>query len=239
MLLGKRFNALAKVVYGMLLFAAALWLACSDVHQVDPGVTAPDIGQTAENPWEQRYADRGTPDDLIEYLEHAYRSEYPALYGDALHASFLFEFTPQDAEAMGLPPEAPWWGKMEDMNSTGNMFGSAEVTSIEISLAKAIDWVPCIDIRPGTPPDTLEGLCARFDPYIEVVVEEAGQDPMMLLVYDSWLDVLVVHDPDFPGLWSIARIEEQYKSPTTMAASRSRSILVEPCSWGTIKALFR
>jgi hypothetical protein len=234
----KGLYGLLKILLGIGSCAVLLALSCSDINQPDPAVDA-TLGPASGDPAERRYADRATRDDLITYLEHAYRSEYPGLYADALHGSFLFVFTLDVADSLGLPPDQPWWGKTNDVNSTRTMFLAPEVTSIEIDLHKPGDWFPCMDIRPGSEPDTLYGFCARFEPYIMVTIAEAGEEGLILLVNDTFLDIMVVPDPEFEGLWVVARIKEVYKSPAILGASRPRRMLVETCSWGLIKSLFR
>jgi hypothetical protein len=195
--------------------------------------------QATDDPSEHTYADRGTPDALIEYVEHAHRSGYAPLYRDALHTSFLFRFTPDVAESLGLPGDEPWWGKIDELASATNMFDSPEVTDIRFSLTRTHGWIPCVDIRGGSPPDTLYGLLARFVPDIRVTIETPGEEPITLLVDNTFIDVEVVPDPEFRGLWTVARMEEIYKTPAALPISDLRGTMVASCTWGYIKALFR
>lgn len=219
--------------------AGALLLSCSDTRHTDPGLDYAVIRQPAGDPSERKCADRGTPDALIDYVEHAYRSEYAPLYGDALHRLFLFVFTMDVADSLGLPPDQPWWGKTNELASASNMFNSLDVTDVEFALTRVGGWTPCIDIRGGSQPDTLYGLFARFDPHIRVTIEAPGEEPLMLLVDNSLLDVIVVPDPEFRGLWTVARMEEIYKTPAAFPASGSRKTMVASITWGHIKSFYR
>ena len=219
--------------------AAALLVSCSDTRHTDIDLDYAVERKSTDDPSEQRYADRGSPDALIDYVEHAYGSEYARLYGDALHSLFLFGFTADVADSMGLPPDEPWWGKTNEVASATNMFSSPEVTRVKFVLARMGAWVPCMDIRGGSPPDTLYGLFARFAPDIMVTIEWPGEEPITLMVYNSYLDITVAPDPRSRGLWAVTKIEEVYKTPAASPLAGSRGVMTESTTWGEIKALFR
>ncbi len=154
---------------------------------------------------------RKTMDNLVDFLAFAYERREIDKYEEALDDRYLFEFTPDVAiDSLGLPPDAPWWGKAQDVHSTENMFESPEVTNITMDLSnKRIDWAPTVEIR-QTPsgPDSINAFVAQFEPIIMVTIEKPGREPKTLEVRDSWLDIWVTQDPDYEGLWVILRIKE-------------------------------
>jgi hypothetical protein len=219
--------------------ATALLLSCSDTRHTDIELDYSVERKSTDDPSEHRCADRGTPDALIDYVEHAYGSEYAPLYRDALHTLFLFVFTQDVADSLGLPPDQPWWGKTSELASAVNMFNSAEITRVEFSLARLGAWNPCMDIHPGSPPDTLYGQFARFVPDISVTIERSGEEPITLVVDNSYLDIIVVPDPNSRGLWTVARIQEIYRTPTALPVGGSHGVMTASTSWGEIKGMFR
>jgi len=231
-----------RQLLGLLIFlvlATALLLSCSDTRHTDPDLDYAVDRKSTDDPSEFMCADRGTPDALIDYVEHAYSSEYALLYRDALHTLFLFEFTDDVADSLGLPPDQPWWGKTDELASAINMFNGAEVTRVKLSLARMGEWTPCVDPRPGSSPDTLYGQFARFVPDISVTIERPGEEPIILMVDNSYIDIIVVPDPRFRGLWTVARMQEIYKTPAALPIRGSRGVMTASTSWGEIKALFR
>jgi hypothetical protein len=223
----------------LVLLAAAVLVSCSDTRHTDPDLDYAIMRQPTDEPSEHRCADRGTPDALVEYVEHAYSSEYAPLYGDGLDRLFLFVFTPDVADSLGLPPDQPWWGKTNELASATNMFNSPEVTRVKFSLTRMGGWAPCVDIRGGSDPDTLYGLSARLVPDIRVTIETPGEEPVTLLVDNSYIDIMVVPDPEFRGLWTVAKMEEIHRIPSGLPVSGSREVTVESHTWGLIKSLFR
>lgn len=221
-----------------LILATALLLSCSDTKHTDADLDYAVDRKSTDGPSEHRCADRGTPDALIDYVEHGYSSEYAPLYSDALHTLFLFEFTDDVADSLGLPPDQPWWGKINELASTTNMFNSPEVTRVKLSLARMGEWTPCFDILPGPPPDTLYGQFARFVPDIRVTIEWPGEEPLTLVVDNSYLDIIVVPDPRFRGLWTVARMQEICRTPAASPIGGSRGVMTESTSWGEIKGMF-
>jgi hypothetical protein len=237
--MNERFLFSRSCAMGLLaVLTAALLVSCSDTRQTDPDLDNAVMRKPTDDPSERKIADRGTPDALIEYVEHAYRSEYAPLYGDGLHRLFLFVFTHDVADSMGLPPDEPWWGKTNELASAAKMFNSSEVSRVEFSLTRMGAWFPYADIRGGSPPDTLYGQFARFVPDIRVTIEAPGEEPITLLVDNTFIDIMVVPDPESRGLWTVARMEEIYRTPATPRISGSRGVMVASITWGHIKALF-
>ncbi len=159
--------------------------------------------------------DRTTEDNLMLFFANAYREKDLADYEEALDENFLFVFTEDIADSLGLPPDEPWWGKTEDLNSTKILFESETVTDIAFTYEYYTTWVDCIELRiEQTPsgPDTtrFSGLCCRLNPLIEVTtIVDNDEDPILKLRVDnSWLDVTVIPDPFNEDLWTVLKIEE-------------------------------
>jgi hypothetical protein len=162
-----------------------------------------------------REGDRTDPDNLMLFFARAYREEDLDDYDEALDESFYFQFTRDVATELGLPELEPWWGKTEDLGSTGQMFEAPSVTGITFTYEPVGEWIPHIEVRTDT---TFSGVFRRYDPLIEVVTidenPENPEDPETIYRVDgSWLDIIVVPDRFTEGLWTILKIEEIEKNP--------------------------
>jgi hypothetical protein len=211
-----------------------LAFSCSGDRTVDTDGDAALVSSELSTPEEKRYAERGTLDEAVTCMMLGYDREHLAAYGSVLDDEFRFQFLPEVAESLGLPPGEPWWGKVEDLSSTQNMFEASTVTNVNASLVRMTSWSACTDPVTGR-----EGMCARFEPDIMVVIEESGQEPIILWVNQTWIDVIAVRDQQDEGLWCILALEEIAKPFTVFADTRIRSLTTEGTSWGDIKALFR
>ena len=157
--------------------------------------------------------DRKTPDGLLNWLAVAYAEKDLEAYEEALHDEFLFVFTKDSADTLGLDPEEPWWGKTKDVASSGNMFNSSEVTRITMGYVPYGDrWQACEEVRDTT---VYYGTCRRVIPDILVTIDK-GAEPLNLVVQDSYLDVVVVRDPKFPDqvLYVFLKIQEVPQNPS-------------------------
>jgi hypothetical protein len=145
---------------------------------------------------------RDTPEGLIEWLGYYYEKRDIDKYNEALDDYYLFTFTSDDADKLGLPPDQPWWGKTEDAISTRNMFESSQVTKIEMDLPIAAGpWI------------TEDGLGYRLEPSIKVTTEQPdATEPTVYWVFQSWLDVEIIEDPFDSTLWVFKGIQESLKS---------------------------
>lgn len=211
----------------ILLIAAGLALTCSD----NKCNCEPEEEETGCEPV--------TRDDLLDCFCEAYEVEDVDAYAVLLHDQFIFSFTPEVAESIGLPADEPWWGKIEDVVSTGNMFESEIVTRVQISLDEPT-WFWCQVVRQNPepdPPDMLEGYCTRVRPDIRVTIEEPGKEMLILRVDRSWLDIEVVPDPDEVGLWQVITIEESRYVPGVQGIS-NLDAQGGMQTWGMIKAMF-
>ena len=180
--------------------------------------------------------DRTTPDNLLEMLAASYKDKNLDDYSECLDDDFLFIFTPDVAEGLGLPPDEAWWGKTDDLSSTQTMFGSAHVTDIVFTYEAVGSWEAYTEVRADT---IFSGWFRRLDPLIEITTVVEEEDPIKKLrVDESWLDVVVVPDRYPDGLYTILSITEekkqQFQGPVV-----SQSAATEPSTWGGIKSLWR
>lgn len=145
--------------------------------------------------------DRKTPPNLINFFADSYIEKDIDRYDESLHDEFLFTFTTEDAELIGLPVDEPWWGKTPDIAAAGNMFESPAVSKVEMDLPiNSGPWV------------TEDGLGYRLEPTIKVTVEDAeGGEPTTYFVFSSWFLVEIVEDPYDSTLWVFKGIEESLK----------------------------
>jgi hypothetical protein len=204
-------------------FAALLVFSCSDPES--PPVTD-DPGY-----------DRANPDNLLLMLAGSYKEMDLDGYDECLCEDFRFYFTDEIADSLGLPSEDPWWGKTDDLMSTGNMFASQQVTDVRFTFEYVTEWAPFEAVRGDT---TYTGLRRRLDPLIEVVIEiESSEDPLLIYrVDDSWLDITIAPDPYEAGLWFIVGIEESHRHELqNMTAGTGAA--TEPGTWGEIKSMWR
>ena len=148
-----------------------------------------------------------TPDNLMLFFARAYKAKDLDDYDRALDVSFLFQFTPDIADSLGLPADKPWWGKTEDVSATQVMFEDPSVTDVTFSYEEVGEWIPYEEVREDT---TFYGVFRRYNPLIEVIVlEEDSEDPeTRYRVDESWLDITVVPDRFSEGFWTILKIEE-------------------------------
>lgn len=214
-----RWTVGGRMCLAALMIAMPIVLSCSD----------------PESPPIIEEIDRSDPDNLLLAFAKSYREKDLEAYSECLCGDFRFHFTEDIADSLRLPPEEPWWGKTEDLSSTGTMFESPNVTDIRFTLEYVGEWIPCADVRADS---TYEGLCRRIDPLIEVANVVDSEDPILKIRVDgSWLDVMVMPDPDEAGQWCILSIKEVKKhmlhDPVVAGGAST-----EPASWGAIKARF-
>ena len=181
---------------------------------------------------EDKCPGRTTPENLILTLACAYHARDIDAYADLLHEDFIFEFIPDIADSLGLPPDSPWWGRTADVAATKALFEDSTVTGISFSYEIIGDWFACEDVRADT---TFTGLCCRLDPLIEVLVQSAGVDTIFS-VNESWLDITLAYESYTEGLWVMLRMEEHMKQ--TLACSPLTTFATRPSSLSGIKALW-
>jgi hypothetical protein len=164
--------------------------------------------------------DRETPGNLLNFFIQSYVNENIADYDVSMDDNFLFHFTKDVADELGLPAEEPWWGKTEDVTSTNNMFAAPRVTEILMSLEAETDWEEW-NVAIG---DSLyETLGARFKPDIKVTVEEQGEEPRTHWVHETRIWFYVKEDDTDSNLWEIIKIQEEEINPGAFSLSAIRS----------------
>ncbi len=172
---------------------------------------------------------RSTPECLVRAFEWALQYKDIDDYSLCLSDIYLFEFTPMDAELIGLPPDAPWWGKTEDMAAMASMFVHPDLARIECTLSIRYDpWV------------TAESVTYRLEPDMKFVIDPGGgQEPVVYWVYDSWLDVEIVPDPYDSEMWVFERITEVLKEEVTARPRTGPAQSGGYCTFGGVKAMFK
>jgi hypothetical protein len=166
-------------------------------------------------------APRSTPECLIESFEWAMMTKDIGAYDECLSDMYLFTFTSEDADLIGLPVDEPWWGKTPEVHSIGNLFAAGNVTAIWCDLAIV-----------NGPWATEGGVMYRLEPDIRVTVSDGGGgEPTTYWVHGSWLDVEIVPDPYSPEQWVFHSMAETIKAPYAVAGGKS--------TFGSIKAMYR
>lgn len=171
---------------------------------------------------------REAPEDLIKLLAHTMEERDSEAYSECLGDDYLFEFTPEDADLIGLPADQPWWGKTQDVATMDNMFGHTSVISVECSLP--------INAGPWQDGDEIG---YRLEPSIKVAVGGAhGSGLVFYWVFSSWFDVKIAADPYDDGKWVFTHIQENLKDTHTRAVPLSPAA-TEACTFGGIKSMFK
>jgi hypothetical protein len=166
---------------------------------------------------------------LLEAYAGACESRNISAYDECLSDDFLFVFLLDVADEIGLPPEAPWWGKTEDLASMQNLFQDPNVTSITFNY-QVLPVYSRMD--PAGPVAAL-----RIEPDIRVVIELPGQEPIIFWVNSTYLDLKFVRD--LANLWVLLEMEEVYKNPARAGSDEPGDVATEPSGFSHIKAMFR
>jgi hypothetical protein len=151
--------------------------------------------------------DRDTPDHLLNWLSYYYQERDIDRYEEALHEAFIFVFTKDVADSLGLPDDEPWWGRTQDVNSTRKMFAASEVTDIKMDYVNVERWQAVTDSVGG---QEYHGVFSRVTPEIFVTIDRPNEEPTTHVVRESWLDITVVEDPTVQEevLFVLLKIEE-------------------------------
>jgi hypothetical protein len=172
---------------------------------------------------------RSTPECLISSFEWALQYKDIDDYSQCLSDTYLFEFTPVDAEGIGLPPDAPWWGKTQDMAAMAGMFEHPDVARIECTLS----------IESG-PSVSAEDVTYRLEPDMRFTIDPGGGgEPVTYWVRNSWLDVEIVPDPYDSGKWVFERMTEVLKAEFTTGSGTGPTESGEYSTFGGVKAMFK
>jgi hypothetical protein len=173
---------------------------------------------------------RWSPECLFRNFELSLETMNIGFYDECLHDEYLFSFTPGDAESIGLPPDAPWWGKAVDVSVMQRVFNDPVVVRTECSLGIAAGpW-------PGE-----EGLMYRLEPDMRFTIQRCSMpEDTVLMVNSSWLDVEIVEDPYDYKQWVFKSIEETLKEPFTAPLATGAGTKATPATtFGSIKARYK
>jgi hypothetical protein len=196
----------------LVILSLAVLTGCGEDHVTQPG---PEYS-------------RATPEGLIEALAYALEEKDADIYAECLHEDYLYTFTDQDAEDMGLPPSAPWWDKTEDVQAMDRMFNEPTVREIE-----------CLMPIEDGPSEAADTVTCRLDLSLKVpIIEEGATDGIIMWANHSWLDVEMVADPDDGGKWVFSGIREVWKLDLAPGTARDLGERAEYTSFGSIKAIF-
>jgi len=155
--------------------------------------------------------DRTNPDKLLNFFASAYVDKNVDRYGEALDDDFSFEFLSDDYTKAGVDSVTPYWGKGEDVENTGNMFGSPKTFGITFDFGLPIEpwYETTVVLNPGKLNEqTVQALWTRRQPDIQVVVDEGEAELTTFWVNNSRLIVTVVQDRYDSKLWRVHKIEE-------------------------------
>ena len=159
--------------------------------------------------------DRKNPNSLLEFFATAYEDKAIDRYEEALDNDYRFEFMEADWESAGVPANAPYWGRGEDVDRTRIMFENPNTTGIsfDFGLPLFVNWVPTKDtIWVDALPVEVDALLGRYQPDIQVIVEN-DKGSTTYWVNNSWVNIKVVQDRLDPSLWTILRIVEMEAAP--------------------------
>lgn len=161
------------------------------------------------------HGNRKNPNNLLEFFATAYEDRSIERYSEALDNDYKFEFMEADWDSAEVPPDAPYWGKTEDVPRTQSMFENANTTGIsfDFGLPLFVNWVNIKDtIYVEGLPVEVDALLGRYQPDIQVVVEnEKGSTTYW--VNNSWVNIKVIQDRQDTSLWTILRIVEMEAAP--------------------------
>jgi hypothetical protein len=183
-------------VLGILALSLAV-LSCSSDRQCCPDRGIP-IG------------DPPTPDLLLRMFAYSLEARNIDVYARCLDDSYTFTFPPADWESAGVTPDRPFWGKVEDVAATANMFGCGGIKKIEFDwLPPVADWAVATDsIFVVDHWQSVPCFIAIFEPDIRVTEQWGDQAPVGNRVHSSRLVVTVCQDRADRRYWTILRIVE-------------------------------
>lgn len=203
-------------IAALLVSALFLLTSCGSDSCTDVGTSGCNCGGEEEHA-------RSTVEGTVEAFAEAMEEKDLDAYADCLTEDYLFEFTPQDAENLGLPPGSPWWGKTEDLGAMGGLFDDPYVSGIDFD----------IHIVDGS--FTGDVYTLRCAPSLKVFIDDPdGGEGVTLWVYDSWLHFTVSPDAYEADLWQIGEIREEMK----YGLDGGEGAATEPTTFGSIKAMY-
>jgi hypothetical protein len=179
---------------GLLLILSVACLAvvpgCLFSPDDDEGCDNPPCNEPPPSP------SRSTPRELLTtYFEQAYTSRDSILYAEMLDEEFSFHFLVQDADSLrDLIGQNNYWGRTLDLESTGFMFGSPDVTGITLNIS-------VLSEGNSTDGGCLE--CKQLETTVTLRVNTIvpGPDPELVLAVDSQQTFYAKKDPADTTLW--------------------------------------
>ena len=207
----------ARLIPATLAFLSlALLLSCGE-----DSVTDTDTGP--------KYS-RETPEGLVQALAYSMEHKDIDLYDECLHDEFLFTFTPEDAEMVGIPADQPWWGKTPDVSAMNEMFKDPIVVEIECDLP--------VNGGPWTIP---EGVQYRLEPTMKFTLDQGpAAEDSTLFVFSSWFYVKISRDPYDGDKWVFRAIQETLKDPKGARSGAGSDVAaVEATTFGSVKARYK
>lgn len=189
-----------------------------------------DDGETPMDPVDETPS-RATPSDLLEeYFETAYASRDSALYHAMLDPEFTFEFLQADADSLrDLLGSDNFWGRTLDLQSTGSLFRSSEVTGITLNLN--------VNSENAYVGEGCDG-CRRLETTVTLRVATIGDGTEPLIYTVDSPQTFVAKQNTADSLWVLWQQVDRPRSAARAGASSGKSA-TESKSWGSIKALFR
>jgi hypothetical protein len=178
-------------------------------------------------PGPDSFSSRETPEDLVSlWLRKAIATGDSVRLAEALAPGFRFELQPIVADTLQargfLPDDSTSWGRAEDLGIFGQIFRSAQVDTVLMTITQ---------IRSNVPDTTCAG-CRRLetDLHLSFWIDDGSLSEPVILGGDLEQTFIVGPDPTTPGSWVIEyQIDDQ---------RRFRAVSVARDSWSYIKSLF-
>jgi len=202
-----------------ILTVAVLSAGCSE----DPAKPEPE---PTENPRASRMG-------LIEFFAQAHEDQNLADYEACLHEDYQFWFSLDDRSDPTWDWK-DWIGKVEDVQVTENMFNAEDVTEIRVTFFNET----VVDSAENDEDKFLTGTTTIGDSTLTYywgdfrldmhVIVDTGDEQLDHFV-DGRAYIYLLEDPEFPGLWTIWKVEDR----------GNEHLKTERTSWSSIKAYYK
>ncbi|MFN0152090.1 MAG: hypothetical protein ACKVU1_15420 [bacterium] len=180
---------------------------------------------------------RRTPEELLtSFFEVAYSTRDSALYAEMLCDPFTFEFLLADADSLRyvLGPDN-FWGRALDLQSTGALFRSDEVTGITLNILVTSNVAYAGSDCDG---------CRQLETTVTLRVSTIGDgtEPLIFTI-DSPQSFVTKPDPADSTLWCLFKQIDRPRSLAKRDGSMTPLTDIVPATegttWGKIKGIFR
>ncbi len=176
---------------------------------------------------------RTSPEALVSALAQSFESKSPSLYAECLASDFIFEFTHQDAEFLGLALWNPIWSRDEDTTAVSKMLSDPAIKSIVFDYS----ILPTHLGKPRNP----SRVILNVSPEITMVYETEG-DQWVNVIDHIELELALVREPKDADQWVIERMVESYTIIPGLSGwctfVNGGLHAVEPTSLGMVKSLY-